>query len=313
MTTEEASIVMLENGFQPLEEYPGNQTKWRCKCTTCGQEVLVLRNTVATNGTGCKHCWESRRGQALRVSGADAVAVMQSAGLKPIEPYKRSGDPWRCIHLACGREVSPSYNAVQQGGGGCQQCGYLKTAAAIRHDAEFASDIMRSAGLEPLENYPGAKSKWRCLHLECGHEVLATLGGIRQGESGCFKCGAKKRGEASRVDAEEARKFMIVNGLEPQEPYEISNKPWKCIHKECGSTVFPTYGSIQSGQKGCRKCADKLTGLRSRYSPEYAIDQATSRGYLPLEDYPGAKTHWRFIHIPCGREVKGTLNTLMAG
>jgi hypothetical protein len=313
MTTEEASIVMFENGFQPLEEYPGNQTKWRCKCTTCGQEVLVLRNTVATNGTGCKHCWESRRGQALRVSEADAVAVMQSAGLKPLEPYKRSGDPWRCIHLACGREVSPSYNTIQQGGGGCQKCGFLKTAASIRHDAEYAAERMRSAGLEPLENYPGSKTKWRCIHLECGQEVFATLGGILQGESGCLKCGAKKRGKASRVDGEVAHQFMIANGLLPQEPYELSNKPWKCIHKDCGSTVFPTYSSIQGGQKGCRKCADKLTGLRSSYSADYAIDQATSRGYRPLEDYPGAQTHWRCVHIPCGREVIATLNTLMSG
>jgi hypothetical protein len=313
MTTEEASIVMLENGFQPLEEYPGNQTKWRCKCTTCGQEVLVLRNTVATNGTGCKHCWESRRGQALRVSEADAVAVMESAGLKPLEPYKRSGDPWRCIHIACGREVSPSYNSVQQGAGGCQKCGFLKTAAAIRHDAEFAADIMRSAGLEPLENYPGSKSKWRCLHLECGQEVLATFAGIRQGESGCFRCGAKKRGMASRANPEEARRFMIANGLEPQEPYELSNKPWKCIHRDCGTTVYPTYGSIQGGQRGCRKCADKSTGLRSSYTSEYAIDQAVSRGYQPLENYPGAMNHWRCVHIPCGREVMATLNTLMSG
>lgn len=313
LSHEDASVLMLENGFQPLEKYPGNQTKWRCKCTTCGQEILVLRNTVATNGTGCKHCWDSRRGQTLRVSEADAVAVMQLAGLKPIEPYKRSGDPWGCIHLACGREVSPSYNSVQQGGGGCEQCGYIKTAAAIRHDAEFAADIMRGAGLEPLENYLGSKFKWRCLHLECGKEVLATLGGIRQRESGCLKCGVRKRGKASRVDAEVAREFMIVNGLIPQEPYELSNRPWKCIHNDCGSTVFPTYSSIQAGQKGCRRCADKQTALRFSLSPEYAIEQALSRGYEPLEEYPGSMNPWRCIHIQCGREVMATLNSLTSG
>lgn len=313
MSHGEASQVMRENGFEPLEPYPGSQIPWRCQCLSCGNEVLVRRNTVATSGTGCKYCWSERRGMSRLLSEDAAVAVMRAAGLEPLDPYVRSGDPWRCIHLECGREVFPSYNTVQQGGGGCQQCGHIKTAAAIRHDAEFAADIMRDAGLEPLENYPGSKSKWRCLHLECGQEVLATLSGIRQGESGCFKCGAKKRGEALRVNADEARKFMIANGLEPQEPYELSNKPWKCIHIECGSTVFPSYSSIRSGQKGCRRCADKLTGLRSSYSPEYAIDQATSRGYQPLEDYPGAQTHWRFIHIPCGREVRGTLNTLMAG
>ena len=313
MTTEEASVVMIKHGFQPLEEYPGSQKKWHCKCLTCGNEVFILRNTVATRGTGCSFCWTNRRGLALRTPEAEAIAVMRAAGLEPIEPYSRSGNPWRCIHLECGREVSPSYNSVQQGAGGCQQCGFLKTAAAIRHDGEFAADIMRNAGLEPLENYPGSHSKWRCLHLACGDEVMATLHGVRSGESGCFKCGAKNRGVQSRVSAEIAREFMLANGLDPQEPYELSNKPWKCIHIECGSLVSPTYGSIKSGQKGCRKCADKLTSIRNSYTPEFATDQALSRGYQPLENYPGAMSHWRCIHLPCGREVIATLNTLMSG
>ena len=313
MSDKEASILMTSNGFKPLEPYPGNQRRWRCQCTTCGNEIFVLRNTVATNGTGCKYCWKERRGQALRISDSAAIAVMRAAGLEPQDPYIRSGDPWRCIHLECGREVFPSYNSVQQGGGGCQQCGYLKTGAAIRHDNEFAAEIIRNAGLEPLENYPGSHSKWRCIHLECGEEVQVQLHAIRGGEGGCFKCGAKKRGKASRLDPEFAHQFMIANGLEPQEPYELSNKPWACIHIECGSLVHPTFTSIQGGQRGCRKCADKLTGLRSSYTPEFAFEQARTRGYEPLEDYPGAMTHWRCTHIQCGKKVKATLNTLMSG
>jgi hypothetical protein len=313
MNDQEASIVMLEHGLEPLEAYPGNQKKWRCKCASCGNEVMVLRNTVATNGTGCKYCWEQRRGQALRISDSAAIAVMRAAGLEPQDPYVRSGDPWRCIHLECGREVFPSYNSVQQGGGGCQQCGYLKTGAAIRHDHDFAAEILRNAGLEPLENYPGSHSKWRCIHLECGEEVHVQLHAIRGGEGGCFKCGAKKRGIASRLDPEIARQFMIANGLDPQEPYELSNKPWACIHIDCGTLVYPTYASIQGGQKGCRKCADKLTAIRFSYTPEFACEQAISRGYEPLENYPGAMSYWRCRHVPCGKEVKVTLNTLMSG
>ena len=313
MDDQEASKVMFENGFEPLEPYPGNQKKWRCKCTNCGNEVMVLRNTVAQNGTGCKYCWKQRRGQSLRISDSAAIAVMRAAGLEPQDPYIRSGDPWRCIHLECGREVFPSYNTVQQGGGGCQQCGFLKTAAAIRHDFEFAAEIMRSAGLEPLESYPGSHSNWRCIHLDCGEEVQAQLTSVRGGGGGCFKCGAKKRGLAQRTDPEEAKNFMIANGLVPQEPYELSNKPWACIHEDCGSLVHPTHNSIKSGQRGCRKCADKLTGLRFSYTPEFAVEQVKIRGYVPLEDYPGAMSHWRCTHLRCGREVTATLNTLMSG
>ncbi len=313
MSHDEAAQVMFQHGFEPLEQFPGSQKKWRCKCLTCGNEISILRNTVASNGTGCKFCWAQRRGQSKRLKEEDAVAVMRRAGLEPLDPYVRSGDPWRCLHIACGREVFPSYNSVQQGAGGCQQCGYLKTAAAIRHDGEFASAIMQSAGLEPLENYPGSHAKWRCLHLECGEEVTATLHAVRGGEGGCFKCGTRKRGLQSRVNPEVARDFMIANGLEPLEPYELSNKPWKCIHRDCGSTVFPTYSSIQGGQRGCRPCAIKEGALRSSYTPEFATDQALTRGYQPLENYPGAMSHWKCIHLPCGREVTATLNALMSG
>ena len=313
MDGQEAVKVMLEHGFEPLEPFPGNQKKWHCKCTTCGNEVFIRRNTVATIGTGCKHCWEQRRGIDRRISEDEAIKIMRAVGLEPQDPYVRSGDPWRCIHTECGREVFPRLNSVQQGGGGCQQCGYLKNSAAQRHDQEFAVEIMRSAGLEPLENYPGAHVKWRCIHLECGEEVQAQFTSVRGGEGGCRKCGGKKRGLAQRIDPIEARDFMIANGLMPQEPYELSNKPWACIHQQCGSLVHPTYGSIQSGQKGCRKCADKLTGLRRSYSPEFANEQARSRGYEPLEEYPGAQTHWRCTHLPCGREVRATLNTLRSG
>ena len=313
MSHVEASEIMLQNGFEPLEEYPGNQKIWLCKCLSCGNEIRIRRLTVTQNGTGCKHCWKERRGFSQRIPQEQALQVMRAAGLEPQEPYVRSERPWRCVHLECGREVFPSYNSVQQGRGGCQECGYLKTGTAMRHDADFAAEIMRSAGFEPLENYPGSKEHWRCLHLECGAEVTPTFNDVRAGDGGCFDCGAKNRGLAQRLDPLDARQLMIANGLEPQEPYELSNKPWECIHIECGSTVYPTYSSIQGGQRGCRKCADKLTGERSSYTPEFANDQALIRGYKPLEDYPGAMNHWRCIHAPCGREVVATLNTLMSG
>lgn len=313
MSHEDAARVMLSAGLEPLEPYPGNQKKWLCHCTRCGNNVQVRRNTVASTGTGCRQCWEARRGTTRLVPEETALAVMRAAGLEPQEPYVRSGTPWKSIHLACGREVSPTYNSVQQGGGGCRACGYLKTAAAIRLDEELALEIMRSAGLEPLESYPGSKSQWRCIHLECGLEVNPTFSDVRAGDGGCLRCGARRRGEASRLDPEEARRFMLANGLDPQEPYELSNKPWACIHLECGSLVHPTYSSIKNGQRGCRKCADKLTGLRSSYTHEFAVEQALSRGYEPLGPYPGAMKPWQCTHLPCGREVTATLNTLMSG
>ncbi len=46
------------------------------------------------------------------------------------------------------------------------------TAQRLNHDE--ATALMRSAGLEPLEPFPGVDRPWRCRHARCGHEVSPT-------------------------------------------------------------------------------------------------------------------------------------------
>lgn len=40
-----------------------------------------------------------------------------------------------------------------------------------RKDPRQAEEIMRAAGLEPLEPYRGSSAPWRCRHTACGREV----------------------------------------------------------------------------------------------------------------------------------------------
>lgn len=313
MTHDDASKIMTKHGFQPLEPYPGNQKLWLCRCIKCGNEIRLRRLTVTQSGTGCKHCWEARRGDHLRFSTERAIGIMRAAGLQPLEPYVNSETPWRSVHLACGREVLPRLNSIRQGSTGCRFCGYVKMAEARRNDSESAKELMRNSGLEPLEEYPGSHKKWLCVHVECGEVVTPTYSGVQSGESGCRSCAGRKRGLSQRLSPETAHRFMVANGLEPQEPYELSNKPWACIHVTCGSLVYPTYASIKSGQRGCRPCADRETAERTRYSTAAATQMAKSHGYEPLDEYPGAQKPWRCRHTVCGREVVVILNTLNAG
>lgn len=43
-------------------------------------------------------------------------------GLKPLERYQNSYDPWRCQCLTCGAEVTPRYYNIRGGWGGCSTC-----------------------------------------------------------------------------------------------------------------------------------------------------------------------------------------------
>ena len=48
---------------------------------------------------------------------------MLKAGLKPLEPYTQFHAKWKCLHIACGEIVYPSYAVIQGGQGGCRDCG----------------------------------------------------------------------------------------------------------------------------------------------------------------------------------------------
>lgn len=52
--------------------------------------------------------------------------------------------------------------------------------------------VMRAAGLEPLEDYPGSGVPWLCLCTSCGKEVSPRYKGIKGGQSGCLSCALRK-------------------------------------------------------------------------------------------------------------------------
>ena len=55
----------------------------------------------------------------------DAINAMQIAGLKPLDPYGKALDRWKCECLSCGRTVYPTYSAIKKGQGGCRFCAQI--------------------------------------------------------------------------------------------------------------------------------------------------------------------------------------------
>jgi len=236
---EEAVKVMLNARLNPLEPFPGSKNPWRCKCLRCGEEVTPVYGNVNQGDGGCKHCG------GHYVSPEAAIALMLAANIKPLEPYKNSGTRWKSQCLVCKKDISPTYNSVQQRGRACKYC------AKIFVDADDAIRIMRNAKLEPLVPYPGSQKPWHCKCLRCGKEVQPAYTAIQGGQKGCVYCGGKK------VDPDEAFRLMLSAGLTPLEVYERADKPWNCTCNKCKKLVTPTYTSIRVGQGGCRYCTNK--------------------------------------------------------
>lgn len=245
----------------------------------------------------------------------DPAVIMQAAGFEPLEPYPGSGTPWRCRHDVCGREVTPRLGNISSGRqGGCRYC-----AGKAPIPPEEAAALMRAAGLEPLDPYPGAMSHWRCRHQACGREVKARYSNVKRGVGICRWCAPN-----APVEPEEAAALMRSAGLEPLKPYCGTDIPWPCRCTACGATVTPTHSSIKQGQGGCWPCSRKKAGVgisqawaRRRDLPRAdggpAAAELQTYDLTPLEPYPGPAGVWRCRHSACGRDVEIRMRNLRIG
>jgi len=162
---------MRDAGYEPLEPYQSLKHKWRCTHRNCGREVTPTLGQILRGQGGCKFC------ARVYVDPAAAVEVMRHAGYEPLEPYVNSSHRWRCRCVQCGRETFPRYDEARIG----SRCVYC---ARKKLDPTDAVKLMKDAGFEPLEAYPGSMDPWECRH-SCGRIVRPRYAHIQQGRRGC--------------------------------------------------------------------------------------------------------------------------------
>jgi hypothetical protein len=189
-----------------------------------------------------------------------AREAMLKAGLEPLEPYQNALAKWKCRCLGCQEIVYPKYNQIQQGIGGCNPCGTKRGSSKIKMDSKVAIQLMKDAGLEPLEDYVNSKAKWKCKCLSCDEIVYPKLNAIQTGEGGCYKCGMKKAGLSNTLDGEQAIQVARAAGFTPLESYANALTKWKMRHDACGSIVYPKLNSLSKNlgkTGGCAVCSGK--------------------------------------------------------
>jgi hypothetical protein len=178
----EAIAFMLSKGVKPLEPYKGNKTPWKCECLNCGAVIRPKYNNAQTQHP-CKFCSMLVLSKSkIQSAEESAISIMRENLLEPLETYPGSHFHWKCKCLKCGAEVSPKFNSVQQGGGGCKYCApnYLDPETAVRN--------MISLGYQPLVEYKSSVTKWRCIHILCGREISVRYNTINGNQGGCRYC-----------------------------------------------------------------------------------------------------------------------------
>jgi hypothetical protein len=118
---DEAVALFRAAGLEPLEPYTGVDSPWLSRHKRCGVKVAPSYTNLKRGQGGCRTCAKQDLADQLRMSEADARAIMLNEGLDPIEPYSGSNQPWMSRH-SCGKLVSPTLSNVSAGKGICRYC-----------------------------------------------------------------------------------------------------------------------------------------------------------------------------------------------
>ena len=236
-----------------------------------------------------------------RINPKEAESFMLNAGYKPVEPFKKSHDKWKCIHLDCGNVVFPSYHNLKQGQGGCFACGRTTSADKNRLSESSSVQIMLKAKLQPLEPYKDSKTPWKSRCLLCDRVVQPRLSAVKQGQGGCGYC------SGVFVDIDTAINKMKLANLLPLVKYTTSKAKWKSQCLICNREVFPTFNDIQQGNGGCKYCSKKFVDASE------AEEIMLSKGLKPLEKYMKANSKWKCECLICGKIVTPTYSSIRIG
>jgi hypothetical protein len=182
LSEDEARSMMLKAGFVPRASYPGARKPWLCVCAACGREVSPRLDSVVNRGSGCNYC------SGRLVHEDDAIAIATLAGLIPLDAFPGGQVPWACRCQTCGKSVRPKYSNLRSGQGGCRDCGAKEGGRKRVMEGSKAEEIVRAAGHEPLESYPGAAKPWLLSCSTCGHVAHYLYLNIARRGSQCSSC-----------------------------------------------------------------------------------------------------------------------------
>lgn len=185
---EDAEAVMITAGLIPVGDFPGTQHPWLCICDRCGRPTSPRYNDIRKGQGGCKPCGYRQVSKTLTKTHEQASRDLAAVGLMPLEAYPGAHEKWMVECLACGKRTQVVLADRKSRGQGCPSCSVKKRGFASRRSHEEATKILRSAGFEPVEIYPGNGSPWACIHLTCGKETRKRLSDIQDGRQGCFHC-----------------------------------------------------------------------------------------------------------------------------
>lgn len=287
---EDAAAEARAAGLIPEEKYPGRtDAHWLVRCSRC--EVTHHRTlTSIRSKRQCRTC--------RYLSPQKAEESAHQHGWQPLERFPGgSNTPWLMRCKTCGWEAHRTLKRVRQG----YRC---KSCIGWRVKPDGNEELVRRAGFTPLQPYSGrTKDRWRCRCETCGKTVAVLIAHVARGH-GCGYCSGRL------TDEDEVRDEMLSYGFEPLVPYPGSHVGWRSRCLTCRKVVAPHFANIR-GRKGesggCGFCSQRAI------DPVDAVERMDGWGWVPLEDFPGAREPWKCRCKQCGKISLKSYKTTQRG
>ena len=242
--------------FSPTTDYPGSVVPWPGTCLDCGSKISPYYNDLRKKKRHvCGPCSDPKIDDATARAN---VEKWTGGKFEPLVLYPGYDHPWTGLCSECGNHISPTYGNLSRRKRHC--CKYCSGKAVIETEA---IQMMITAGVTPLETYPGAKVPWKCRCQSCGKTVTPTYQNVGKGKGGCDPCGNIAKG-VTRATPKPGKSLYDLHrsiadeahGWDPKtvRPYSNQKLPWKC--KKC-SYEWPATVSARVGMgSGCPECAE---------------------------------------------------------
>ena len=108
--------------LRPLRPFPGHGLQWQCLRLNCRAVVRPTPYQIANGQAGCVHRSQGTRANRQPIPEDEALAIVQSAGLRPLVRYPGGMRPWACQCVTCGRVIQAAVHRLALGHRGCIVC-----------------------------------------------------------------------------------------------------------------------------------------------------------------------------------------------
>ena len=141
-------------------------------------------------------------------------------------------------------------------------------AANLKKISEIqALEVFASAGLKPLEEFTGARNKWRCACQKCGHTFSPYFYSVKAGSS-CPACARTKQADQQRAAGLRAALLTCEeNNYALESEYKNAKHPVNLRCLICNRSLTSTINSLKQGQVKC-DCRKTARQKLSDFYPE---------------------------------------------